>query len=60
MQNVANSRPMYMGSDGFRMGLQGEDMGRGYPDDLLMNGSDRMMRAKESSSTLTTLLRYLV
>lgn len=62
MQHLPNSRSMNMGSDGFGMGLRSEDMGKIYPDNPPMNGSDRMMRAKgpESSNTLGTLLRYLV
>ncbi|XP_034153743.1 uncharacterized protein si:ch211-197h24.6 isoform X1 [Pangasianodon hypophthalmus] len=61
MQHLSNSRSMHMGSDRFGMGPRSEDMGRAYLDDLPMNGSDRMMRAKgpESNNTLTTLLRYL-
>ncbi|XP_060756166.1 uncharacterized protein LOC132867335 isoform X2 [Neoarius graeffei] len=61
MQHLRNSGSMNMGSDGFGMDPRSEDMGRPYPDDLPMNGSDRMMRAKgpESGSTLATLLSYL-
>ncbi|KAK3540970.1 hypothetical protein QTP86_007690 [Hemibagrus guttatus] len=62
VQHLPNSRFMPMSSDGFGMGPRREDVGRTYLDDLPMNGSDRMMRAKgpESSNTLPTLLRYLV
>lgn len=62
MQHLPNSRSMHTGSDGFGMDPRNEDMGRGYPADLPMNSSDRMMRAKgpESNNTLTTLLRCLV
>lgn len=62
MMGGPDSRYMHMGSDGFRTGPRSEDMGRGYLDDLPMNGSERMMRTKvpESNKTLTTLLRYLV
>ncbi|XP_053468130.1 uncharacterized protein LOC128600032 [Ictalurus furcatus] len=61
MQCLSNSRSMHMGSDGFGMGPRSEDMGRAYPDDLLTNSSDRMMRSKgpESNNTLATLLRCL-
>ncbi|XP_017309012.1 uncharacterized protein si:ch211-197h24.6 [Ictalurus punctatus] len=61
IQHLPTSRSMHMGSDKFGMGPRSEDIGRAYPDDLPMNGSDGMMRAKdqETSSTLTTLLRHL-
>ncbi|TSK20228.1 hypothetical protein Baya_1776 [Bagarius yarrelli] len=59
MQRLSNSRSMHMSPDKFGMGLQGEDLGRAYPDDLMMN--DRMMRSKgpESNNTLATLLHCL-
>ncbi|KAM9436279.1 uncharacterized protein Hap1MRO34_000775 [Clarias gariepinus] len=60
MQLLSNNRSMHMGSDGFGVGLQNEDIDRPYSDDLPVNTNRmRSSQGPDSNSTLSTLLRCL-